>query len=141
MGEFRSILDLRLLNMCIAHKMFCLLTAIYLKDAKTQEVSAFCLPGIAHDYKRSLFSYSLAPCSFSRCLDTVLQPLCEQGMRVLFYLDDLVVMVGSKEWAVLHAAQLIVHRSRLGFAMEDEQPPTSPSEYLGVVLTSYRQWQ
>ena len=38
-----------------------------------------------------------------------LQPLRDHGMR-----DDLIVMARSREWAILHTAQLILHLTKLG---------------------------
>lgn len=55
---------------------------------KTQKVSA------------SGSCYWLAPHTFSRCLDVALQLLCDQVMRVFFYLDDFIMMAGTKEWVL-----------------------------------------
>lgn len=35
------------------------------------------------------FKYSLAPHTFNKCLETALEPLCHQGIGILFYLDDI----------------------------------------------------
>ena len=52
---------------------------------------------MAYKYNRLLFGYSLAIHMFNKCVDMVLQPLHDRGMRVFFYLDNLIVMARSRE--------------------------------------------
>ena len=40
-------------------------------------------------------------------MDAALQPLCNQSMRVFFYLDNLIVMARSREWAIFNTAKLV----------------------------------
>lgn len=59
-------------------------------------------------------------------------------MRVFFCLKDLIVMARSKEWAMFHTSHLILHRAKLGFAInwkESSPLPRQRVEFLGVVLT------
>ena len=44
-------------------------------------------------------------------------------MRVFFYLDDLIVMARSREWAMFHTAQFILHLTKLGFAVNWKSSP------------------
>ena len=117
-GEFRPILDLRSLNLHICRRKFRMLTikqlmglvqpgdwftTIDLKDAyfhveivpEHRKYVRFAFQGIAYEYNRLPFGYSLSPHTFSKCVATALQPLHAQGMRVFFYIDDLIVMAGS----------------------------------------------
>ena len=78
-------------------------TTIDLKDAYHVEVVPkhrkflfVAFQGIAYEYNRLSFGYSLASCTFSKCVDAALQPLCDCGMRVPFYLDDLFVMAQTQ---------------------------------------------
>ncbi|KAI3374153.1 hypothetical protein L3Q82_006016 [Scortum barcoo] len=84
------------------------------------------------------FRYSLAPRTFSRCVETVLEPLRRTGMRVLFYLDDLLLLARSKEEAAVQTMTLVVHLSNLGFAINWKSSPLPSQQviYLGVELDS-----
>ena len=58
-------------------------------------------------------------------------------MRVVFYLDDLIVMAGSREQAMFCTARLITHLTKLGFAINWKKSTPIPHQqalYLGVVL-------
>ena len=62
-------------------------------------------------------------------------------MRVFFYLDDLIVMARSREQAMFHTAQLILHLTKLGFAVNWKKScpiPHQQVEYLGVFLDAGR---
>lgn len=74
-----------------------------LHHPKTKQIPTFLIP----------FGYSLAPSTFSRCVETALEPLCWIGMRVLFYLDDLHLLArsGGGGRAVLQKAKLVMHLS------------------------------
>lgn len=71
-------------------------------------------------------------------VDVVLQQLCDEGLRVFFYLDDLTVMARTWEWVMFHAARLILHL-HLGFTINCKKSNPHPlqQEYLGVVLDSH----
>ncbi|XP_028255153.1 GTPase IMAP family member 4-like [Parambassis ranga] len=76
------------------------LTSIDLKDAyfhvpvvpKHRRYLRFSFLGIQYEYNRLPFGYSLAPRTFSKCVEAALRPLHMSGMRVLFYLDDLLLL-------------------------------------------------
>ena len=71
-------------------------TTIDLKDGnfyveiapKPRNDLRFAFQGVAYEYNRLPFGYS--ELTFSKCVATALQPLCARGMRVFFYLDDLI---------------------------------------------------
>ena len=52
----------------------------------------FAFQGVAYEYNRLPFGYSLSPRTFRKCVATAWQPLRDHGMRVFFYLDDLIVI-------------------------------------------------
>ena len=84
---------------------------------KHRKFLCFAFQGIAYDYNRLLFDYSPSPCTFSKCVDTALQLLCNCGESVVFYLDNLIVMARSRGWAIFHTARLVLHLTQLGFAI------------------------
>jgi hypothetical protein len=58
-------------------------------------------------------------------------------MRVLFYLDDLLLMARSKEEAAIQTKKLVIHLSNLGFAINCKESSPLPSQsvmYFGVEL-------
>jgi len=79
-------------------------TSIDLKDAyvhipiipKHRKFLRFSFQGISYQYNSLPFGYSLAPRTFSKCVETALEPLHRGGMRVLFYLDDLLLLPWRK---------------------------------------------
>ncbi|KAK5905122.1 hypothetical protein CesoFtcFv8_006620 [Champsocephalus esox] len=62
-------------------------------------------------------------------------------MRVLFYLDDLLLLARSREEAALQTVQLVSHLSSLGFIINCEKSCPLPSQiimYLGMKFNSAR---
>ena len=119
-GEKRPILDLHVFNRFVATRKFRMLsikallrcvreddwfTSLDLKDAyfhvPVQQAHRKILRfmGVAYEYQCLPFSYSLAPRIFSKCVEMALGPLRRQGKRVLFYLDDLLILSNSEEAA------------------------------------------
>ena len=81
-----------------------------------------------YQYNRLSFGYSLAPQTFSKCVETALRPLHTTGMRVLFYLDNLLLMARSKGEAAIQTKKLVIHLSNLGFAINRKKSSPLPSE-------------
>ena len=99
----------------------------------------FFFQGMAYVYTRLPFGYTLAPRTFTKCMNAALQPLREQGVRVLAYLDDLLVLAPSSRLAMEHTTSLVSHLNRLGFAIDWEKSSLVPScqvTYLGLNLNT-----
>ena len=99
----------------------------------------FAFMGVAYKYQCLPFGYSLAPRTFSKCVETALGPLRRQGKRVLFYLDDLLILSNSEEAARRDTMTVINHLSFLGFAINWEKSFPLPGRqivYLGLCLDS-----
>ncbi|XP_045907938.1 uncharacterized protein LOC123972468 [Micropterus dolomieu] len=89
--------------------------------------------------RSAAFRYSLALCTFPKSVKTALKPLRRSGIRVLFYLDDLIVMAASRKSSALHTMKLVEHLSCLGFAINWQKSSPLPCQsiiYLGVHLDS-----
>ncbi|KAF0047741.1 hypothetical protein F2P81_001374 [Scophthalmus maximus] len=59
-------------------------------------------------------------------------------MRVLFYMDDLLLLARSREEAASQTRELVTHLSNLGFAISWKKSSPLPSQnvvYLGVELS------
>ncbi len=122
-------------------------TSISLKDAyfhvpiipKHRKFLRFSFNGVQFQYNRLPFGYSLASRTFSKCVETALEPLHRNGIRVLFYLDDLIVMASLRESMALHTVELAKHLSLMGFAINWEKSFPLPLHwivYLGVQMSS-----
>lgn len=161
-GGMRPILDLRTLNESVAKRPFRMLTtkrllecihnrdfcvSIDLKDAyfhvpvlpRHRKFLRFAFQGVAYEYARMPFGYALAPRTFSKCVETALEPLRRQGIRLLAYLDDLLVLATSAELAITHThtTQTVIHLTRLGFAVNWKKSAPWPSQqivYLGLQI-------
>lgn len=73
----------------------------------------------------------------------VLQPLHNHGMKVFFHLNDLIMMAKSQELAMFHMSQLILHLTKLGFAISWKKNrflPHQRMEYLGAALDALSLW-
>nr|XP_054607041.1 uncharacterized protein LOC129167074 [Nothobranchius furzeri] len=122
-------------------------TSIDLKDAyfhipvipKHRKFLRFSFKGVQYQFNRLPFGYSLAPCTFSKCLETSLQPLRTAGMRVLYYLDDLLLCARSRDEASEQTRKLTEHLSTLEFSINWEKSSILPSQsivFLGVELNT-----
>ncbi|MGL5643349.1 MAG: reverse transcriptase domain-containing protein, partial [Metamycoplasmataceae bacterium] len=110
-GGLRPILDLRRLNFSLYKGKFKMLTlkfiiaqiragdwfvSIDLKDAyfhiqvtpRHRKFLRFAFEGKVFQYRVLPFGLALAPRTFTKCMDAALAPLRLQGIRILNYLDD-----------------------------------------------------
>ena len=119
-GEMRPILNLRVFNKSVARRtrkfrmltvralLQCVregdwFTSLVLKDAyfhvpifKThRKFLCFAFMGMAYEYWCLPFGYSLAPHTFSKCVEAALGSLRHQGKIIIFYLDNLLVLSHS----------------------------------------------
>ncbi len=62
----------------------------------TQPFLRFAFEGRAYQYKVLPFGLSLSPCVFTKVLEAALVPLREQGVRILNYLDDWLILAQSR---------------------------------------------
>ncbi|XP_051756680.1 uncharacterized protein si:dkey-171c9.3 isoform X3 [Ctenopharyngodon idella] len=136
-GGLRPILDLRHLNRALIKRSFrmIILKQIFLqirpgdwiftldlKDAyfhiqiarHHRQLLRFAFEGIAYQYTVLPFGLSLAPCTFTKCMDAALSPLRQMGVRILNYLDDWLVLAQSEAEIISHRSIILNHLECLG---------------------------
>ncbi len=124
-GGLRPILDLRLLNRSVSRLKFRMLTVkqvvsqirsedwfvtIDLKDAyfhvsilpSHRKFLRFAFSGKAYQYRVLPFGLALSPRTFTKCVDAALAPLRLQGIHILNYIDDWLIVAHSEQMAVRH---------------------------------------
>ncbi|KAL0162075.1 hypothetical protein M9458_041471, partial [Cirrhinus mrigala] len=161
-GGLRPILDLRLLNRSVLRLKFRMLTVrqvvsqirsedwfvtIDLKDAyfhvsilpQHRKFLRFAFRGEAYQYRVLPFGLALSPRTFTKCVDAALAPLRLQGIRILNYIDDWLILAQSEMVAVRHRDVVLAHMKELGLRLNAKKSVLSPVQrttYLGVVWDS-----
>ncbi|KAI2651994.1 Transposon Ty3-G Gag-Pol polyprotein [Labeo rohita] len=161
-GGLRPILDLRLLNRSVKRLKFKMLTikqvvsqigsedwfvTIDLKDAyfhvsilpHHRKFLRFAFRCEAYQYRFLPFGLALSPRTFTKCVDAALAPLRLQGIRILNYIDDWLILAQSEMEAVRHRDVVLAHMKALGLRLNAKKSVLSPLQrttYLGVVWDS-----
>ncbi len=95
----------------------------------------FAFGGKAYQYKVLPFGLALAPRTFTKCMDAALALLRLQGIRVLNYLDDWLILAHSRELVSRHRDIVLRHIHSLGLNMNAKKSVLLPSQrtvFLGV---------
>ncbi len=150
-GGLRPILDLQCLNFSLYKGKFKMLTmrtimsqvqegdwfvTIDLKDAyfhiqvvlRHRRFLRFAFGGKAYQYKVLPFGLALVPRTFTKCMDAALAPLRLQGIRVLNYLDDWLILAHSRELVSRHRDIVLGHIHSLGLRMNAKKSVLLPSQ-------------
>ncbi len=164
-GGLRPILDLRVLNRALHKLPFKMLTqkrifgcvrpldwfaAIDLKDAyfhvsilpRHRPFLRFAFEGQAYQYKVLPFGLSLSPRVFTKVVEAALVPLREQGVRILNYLDDWLILAQSRKQLSAHRDLVLKHLSLLGLRVNWEKSKLVPMQrisFLGMEFDSVNQ--
>ncbi len=107
--------------------------------SKTQEVPSDCLWREGLPIKGPALRPCLAPRTFTKCMDAALAPLRLQGIRVLNYLDDWLILAHSRELVSRHRDIVLGHIHSLGLRSNAKKSVLLPSQrtvFLGVRLDS-----
>ncbi len=164
-GGLRPILDLRVLNRALHKLPFKMLTqkrifgcvrpldwfaAIDLKDVyfhvsilpRHRPFLRFAFEGQAYQYKVLPFGLSLSPRVFTKVVEAALVPLREQGVRILNYLDDWLILAQSRKQLSAHRDLVLKHLSLLGLRVNWEKSKLVPMQrisFLGMEFDSVNQ--
>ncbi|KAI2651173.1 Retrovirus-related Pol polyprotein from transposon 17.6 [Labeo rohita] len=99
----------------------------------------FALRGEAHQYQVLPFGLALSPRTFTKCVDAALAPLRFQGIRILNYIDDWLILAQLEQMAVQHRDAVLAYTKELGLRLNAKKSVLSPLQrttYLGVVWDS-----
>ncbi|XDV51917.1 hypothetical protein PO909_020709 [Leuciscus waleckii] len=78
------------------------------------------------------FGLALSPRTFTKCMDAVLAPLRLQGIRVLNYIDDWLILARSREMAVRHRDVVLAHIRCLGLRLNTKKSVLTPSHLKNI---------
>ncbi len=101
----------------------------------------FAFGGKAYQYKVLPFGQALAPRTFTKCMDAALAPLRFQGIHVLNYLDDWLILAHSRELVSRHRDIVLRHIHSLGLRMNAKKSVLFSSQrtvFCGVHLDSFQ---
>lgn len=161
-GGLRPILDLRNLNRSVEALRFRMLTiknvvsqiqsedwfvTIDLKDAyfhisilpQHRKYLRFACGGEAFQYRVLPFGLALSPRTFTKIVEAALAPLRMQGIRILNYIDDWLILAQTHDMAVRHRDVVLTHIRRLGFRLNTARSVLVPARTtisLGVLWDS-----
>ncbi len=74
----------------------------------------FAFVGEAYQYRVLPFGLALSPRTFTKCVDAFLAPLQLQGIRILNYIDDWLILAQSEQTVVRHRDVILAHMKELG---------------------------
>ena len=161
-GELRPILNLSELNLFVEDYKFGMITtpmllamvkqgdcfsSVDLKDAYfhvpvfegDRKYLRFRFEGRSYQYNCLPFGYKLAPITFTRVVKAALGVLMRLGIRLVWYIDDLLVLADSPELCMAHTLLLMQYLQYMGFAINWKKSapwPMRQAPYLGLRLDS-----
>lgn len=86
-------------------------------ESHCQFLLRFTLEDNIYEFCLLPFGTSLAPHTFIRCVDAVFGPLWQEGLRILNYLDDLLVCARTEEQVCHHVTRLLEDIEGLGLPL------------------------
>ncbi len=99
----------------------------------------FAFGGKAYQYRVLPFGLALSPRAFTKCVDGALVPLWLQGIRIINYIDDWLILAQSHQLAVRHRDVMLAHMKELGLRLNGKKSVLSPLQrttFLGMVWNS-----
>ena len=161
-GSWRPVINLKALNKYVVTRHFKMesvrtvkglmqkgdwLVKLDLKDAYLsvpihpahQKFLKFQWQGSTWQFQSLPFGLSSAPYVFTKLMKSVVATLRKLGIRLVLYLDDMLVMASSKEEAKRHLATIMQLLLSLGFIINLKKSVLSPVqelEFLGFILNS-----
>ena len=123
------------------------MTKLDLKDAyltiamnpQSQKFLRFIWKGKAYQFKALPFGLNVAPLVFTELLKPIAAFLRKQGIRLILYLDDMLI-IGSSAQETMQFTQIAMNLlASLGFTIHNEKSITTPTQiitFLGFTINS-----
>ncbi len=83
-----------------------------------------------------LFGLALSPRTFMKCVDAALVPLRHQGIRIMNYIDDWLILAQLHQLKVRHQDVVLDHMKEMGLRLNAKRSVLSPLQrttFLGMV--------
>ena len=123
------------------------LVKIDLKDAyfirtgleKSSKIPSFVWKETMYEFACLLFRLSSAPRVFTKLMKPVVAQLQKQGIRLIIYLDDILIMAKTETLAKLYAQTTCNLLESLGFVINFQKSifvPSKEMEFLGFLIDS-----
>ncbi len=104
-----------------------------------RKLMRYAFGGKAYQYQVLPFGLALSPRTFTKCIDSALVPLRLQGIRIMNYIDDWLILAQLHQLAVRHWDIVLAHMKELGLRLNAKKSVLSPLQrttFLGVVWDS-----
>lgn len=95
--------------------------------------------GTKWKFRAMPFGLNIAPSIFTRIMRVALKPLRQAGIRLVAYLDDILIISNSKEQAVDNTKKTIQWLEKLGFLINYKKSILCPAqrlEFLGTMVNT-----
>jgi hypothetical protein len=159
-GKLRPCLDLREVNKCVPYRHFKMeglkqlkeviqvgdwMTSIDLQDGyfhvpiakESRYLLQFKWQGSYYRFRSMPFGLSSAPLVFSKLLRPIVGLLRSEGIRMMAYLDDIIILASSLEESRKNTARVLALLVELGWLVNTDKSSLVPSqkmEYLGFLF-------
>ncbi len=99
----------------------------------------FAFGGKAYQYRVLPFGLELSPRTFTKCVDAALVLPRLQGIRIMNYIDDWLILAQSHQLAVRHRDVVLAYIKKMGLRLNAKEGVLSPLQrttFLGVIWDS-----
>ena len=104
-----------------------------------QDQQKYMVDGTCYQFTCLPFGLSCAPWVFTKLMKPLMTLLRSWGIRIIIYIDDMLIMADSKEEASQHLEVLVHLLEALGFIINQEKSllcPVQEIEFLGLMVDS-----
>lgn len=106
---------------------------------QSRKYLTFMNQGIVYQYKTLAFGMSVSPRVFSKMMRFAVEQLRKEGIRLVYYLDDICLLAQTKEEMHKVCTRVITHLTSLGFILNQEKSILTPlhkQDFLGFTFNS-----
>ncbi|XDV37836.1 hypothetical protein PO909_007375 [Leuciscus waleckii] len=97
----------------------------------------FAFEGRAYQYKVLPFGLALSPRVFTKVAEVAIVPMREQGVRILNYLDDWLILAHFRDVLCDHRDMVLRHLSRLGLQVNWDKSKLCPMQRISYLVWNW----